>query len=95
MLNSRRWFHRFGIVVAVALLMILTVDAQRRRFRFVAPSPGATVPYDGRFTVVRLWYQHYAGWSYDYPDMERNVTLDPTNGAFKFGVNYIIYGLTH
>ena len=75
MRNPRRWFHRLGIVVAVAALMILTVDAQRRRLRFVAPSPGASVPYDGRFTLVRLWYPHYDGWSYDYPDMERNFTL--------------------
>jgi hypothetical protein len=75
MLTPRRWFHRFGIVVAVSLLMILTVDAQRGRFRFVVPEPGASVPYDGRFTIVRLWYPDYPGWSYDYPDMERNFTL--------------------
>jgi hypothetical protein len=75
MLNPRRWSHRFGIVVAAALLMILTVDAQRGRFRFAAPPPGASVPYDGRFTMVRLWYPHHPGWSFDYPDMERNITL--------------------
>ncbi len=33
------------------------------------------MPYDGRFTIVRLWYPHYAGWSFDYPDMEQNFTL--------------------
>ena len=32
------------------------------------------VPYDGRFTFVRLRYPEVrsAGWSYDYPAMERN-----------------------
>ena len=77
MFTPRRWFHRFGIVIVVALLMILTVDAQRGRFRsrIELPSPGASVPYDGRFTIVRLWYQEYPGWSYDYPDMERNISL--------------------
>jgi hypothetical protein len=77
MLNSRRGFHCFGIALAVALLMTLTVDAQRGRFRFrfSAPEPGASVSYDGRFTVVRLWYQDHAGWAYDYPDMEQNFTL--------------------
>jgi hypothetical protein len=32
------------------------------------------VPYDGRFTFVRLRYREYgpAGWAFDYPAMERN-----------------------
>ncbi len=32
------------------------------------------VPYDGRFTFVRLRYQVYgrSGWEFDYPQMERN-----------------------
>jgi hypothetical protein len=75
MLNPRRWFPRFWTVAAIALLMTLTVGAQRGRFRFAAPPPGASVPYDGRFTMARLWYPHYPGWSFDYPDMERNFTL--------------------
>jgi hypothetical protein len=75
--NPRRWFLWFGIVAAAALLMVVTADAQRGRFRFrfELPPPGASVPYDGRFTIVRLWYADYPGWSYDYPDMERNITL--------------------
>jgi len=34
----------------------------------------ANVPYDARFTFVRLRYQEYgpAGWAFDYPAMERN-----------------------
>ena len=77
MLNPRRWSYRSGIVAAVALLAVLTVDAQRGRFRFrfALPEPGASVPYDGRFTLVRLWYRDHPGWSFDYPDMERNFTL--------------------
>ena len=36
----------------------------------------APVKYDGRFTIVRLWYPHaIPGWSFDYPDMEQNLTL--------------------
>jgi hypothetical protein len=33
------------------------------------------VPYDGRFTVARIRYNAFPGWSYDYPDMERNLTM--------------------
>ena len=33
------------------------------------------VPYDGRFTFVRVRYAGYAGWSFDYPDMEHNLTV--------------------
>ena len=33
------------------------------------------LPYDGRFTFVRLRYQVHgrSGWEFDYPDMERNL----------------------
>jgi len=33
------------------------------------------VPYDGRFTFVRVRYQVHgrSGWEFDYPDMERNL----------------------
>ena len=32
------------------------------------------VPYDGRFTFVRMRYTEYgrSGWQFDYPQMERN-----------------------
>jgi len=75
MLSPRKPVHRFAIVIACALLAVLAAHAQRRGFRLNLPPPGATVPYDGRFTVVRLWYPHHPGWSFDYPDMERNLTL--------------------
>ena len=65
--------------MAVALTLLVPLAAQRRdgrRFGLGGELRGAnTVEYDGRFTIVRLWYPHYGGWSYDYPDMEQNLTL--------------------
>jgi hypothetical protein len=67
---------RQAIVIVLALLLILPLEAQRRRFGFGTVLPrGTAVEYDGRFTIVRLWYANYGGWSYDYPDMEQNLTL--------------------
>lgn len=66
------------VMVAITLLLILPLSAQRRgRFGGFGsqPTAGASVPYDGQFTIVRLWYPHYGGWSFDYPDMEQNLTL--------------------
>jgi hypothetical protein len=31
-------------------------------------------PYDGRVAIVRVRYQAYPGWAYDYPAMERNLS---------------------
>ncbi len=71
---------RLAIVIVVALVLIRPLAAQRRdgrRFGFGSlPPTGSSLEYDGRFTIVRLWYPHYGGWSYDYPDMEQNHT-DP------------------
>ena len=36
-------------------------------------SVGIPEPYDGRFTLARLWYPMYGGWSFDWPDMEENL----------------------
>ncbi len=68
---------RVAIVIAITLLLILPLSAQRRgRFGFGSlPAAGASIPYDGQFTIVRLWYGNYGGWSFDYPDMEQNLTL--------------------
>jgi len=66
---------RLIAVVILAATAILTAQAQRRQFRFGAPAPDEhRLPYDGRFTIVRLWYPYHGGWSYDYPDMEQNFT---------------------
>lgn len=68
--------RRYALVIVVALLLILPLEAQRRRFGFGSLPPAANqVEYNGTFTIVRLWYPHYGGWSYDYPDMEQNLTL--------------------
>lgn len=51
-----------------AILAASAASAQRRAF--VEPN----VPYDGRFTFVRLRYTNPGpgGWAFDYPAMERN-----------------------
>jgi hypothetical protein len=73
---ARTRLYRTAIVIFIALLLILPLDAQRRRFGFGSiPLGGTGIEYDGRFTIVRLWYPYYGGWSYDYPDMEQNLTL--------------------
>src|SRR5262245_12297599 len=66
----RRWLVG---VLAVAVFGAAAA-AQRGGFRFRLPRQEPNVPYDGRFTFVRVRYIEYrsAGWSYDYPEMERN-----------------------
>jgi hypothetical protein len=76
MLHRGRSVRHFALVLLVALVATLALQAQRRQFRFGQPLPGPScVTYDGRYTIVRLWYPHHPGWSYDYPDMEQNFTL--------------------
>jgi hypothetical protein len=75
-MNRRR--TRLVMVVLVALALALPALAQRggRRFGFRwIPTDASPIKYDGQFVIVRLWYPHYPGWSYDYPDMEQNLTL--------------------
>src|SRR5829696_8543413 len=71
---KRRWSGRLAILVLLISMVALPALAQRGR-RFFIPASAAPVKYDGRFVIVRLWYQAYPGWSYDYPDMEQNLTL--------------------
>ena len=76
MLKPGRTVRRLALIVLVTVMAGLSLQGQGRRFRFSAPPPDPNpLPYDGRFTIVRLWYPHYGGWSYDYPDMEQNLTL--------------------
>ncbi len=68
-----------GLAIVGALMLVLSLEAQRRDgrrdpFGSLARAAGSA-EYDGRFTIVRLWYPYYGGWSYDYPDMEQNLTL--------------------
>jgi len=62
--------------VTAVLVAVPALSEQRfgrRGGPFISdPSP---VEYDGKFTIVRLWYSSYPGWSFDYPDMEQNLTL--------------------
>ena len=60
----------------LSVLVPLSLAAQRgRMFGFGRRGAVyANVPYDGRFTVVRLRYRQYGGWWADYPEMERNLT---------------------
>ncbi len=72
----RRIAAAFFVSVMLAAIPI-GVDAQRgggmfNRFR---GQQWGNVPYDGRFTVARIRYNMFPGWSFDYPDMERNLTM--------------------
>ncbi|MDA1082102.1 MAG: DUF4159 domain-containing protein [Gemmatimonadetes bacterium] len=63
-----------AIVLAVAVLAAVSAIAGaqrgfRQRRAFIEPNP----TYDGRFAFVRLRYQRYNGWDFDYPAMERNL----------------------
>src|SRR5262245_27584966 len=75
---TRHPVRRLAIGLLAAMTLALPAIAQRGPGRFGVgalsgdPSP---IDYDGRFVIVRLWYPHYRGWSYDYPDMEQNLTL--------------------
>ena len=70
---------RMAVVVGIATTLLAPLEAQRqggRRFGLLSsPRAANSVEYDGRFTIVRLWYPYYGGWSFDYPDMEQNLSL--------------------
>lgn len=66
----RRWI---ALVAALAIAASFALPVAAQRWRRWSPAPVA-LDYDGRFTIVRLWYPYYAGWSYDYPDMEENLS---------------------
>ena len=70
---------RYPILILLVLALLVPLAAQRRdgrRFGLgLQPRAANSVAYDGQFTIVRLWYPHYGGWSFDYPDMEQNLTL--------------------
>lgn len=71
-MRKPRW-----LVGLLLVLAVLPLAAQRRGFgggRGFTPAPAA-FPYDGKFAIVRLWYPHYGGWAFDYPDMEQNLNL--------------------
>jgi hypothetical protein len=62
---------RWALAGIVLVLSSATADGQR--FGFRSPRVPTPAPYDGQFTLARLWYDHFPGWSYDWPDMEDNL----------------------
>ena len=78
---------RVAGTAALALLVAGLAFAQRGSFRDFEgaqdrPAPAANVPYDGRFTFVRLtydtlpggyWYRGQPAWSHGYPTSEGNL----------------------
>ena len=58
------------VVAAFAALAVTSSIASSQWRMYIEPN----VPYDGRFTFVRLQYTVYgrSGWEFDYPAMERN-----------------------
>jgi hypothetical protein len=70
----RRRAVAFGLALIAVVALTLPVLAQRFG-RFRLPTGASNVPYNGEFTIVRLVYDRYPGWSYDYPEMEQNFTL--------------------
>jgi hypothetical protein len=74
---SRRTSRLIGMVLLLSLALALPALAQRgRRFGFgFSPAAASPIEYDGRFVIVRLWYANHPGWSFDYPDMEQNLSL--------------------
>ena len=59
-----------ALIAAVAAAPLLAQGFRGWRGTAIEPN----VPYDGRFTFVRLRYPEVrsAGWAYDYPAMERH-----------------------
>src|SRR5919202_2617845 len=58
---------------ALLVALVLAAPLAAQRWRRVEFEPN--VPYDGRFTFVRLRYNVHgrSGWEFDYPDMERHL----------------------
>jgi hypothetical protein len=80
MSHPSRFVRLLGFALIAALVAVVSLQAQRRGggggFRFGPPAPAASCnPYDGRLSLVRLWYANHPGWSYDYPDMEHNFSV--------------------
>jgi hypothetical protein len=73
--SSRRLVLVFLLAAALALPALAQRGGGRRFGSGLMPREASPVTYDGRFVIVRLWYSGYRGWSFDYPDMEQNLTL--------------------
>jgi hypothetical protein len=67
----RSWLA--ALLLVLLALLVLPLDAQRRGGR--PSSLDVLMPgrYDSRFTLARLYYPRYPGWSFDWPDMEEHL----------------------
>jgi len=102
-MRSRRTVAAVALVLAAVVAVPLVVSAQRGggggfgrffggggRGRNTVLLPN--LPYDGRFTMVRIRYTSAGRWSADYPTMEQNLTemlpeLTPMDSAHLDGSN--------
>src|SRR5574339_1289217 len=63
--------RRSWLPLLLSALTVVPLAAQR--YGGFRPSLSRPARYDGRFTLARLTYPFYPGWSYDWPDMEENL----------------------
>jgi hypothetical protein len=76
---------RQAVAAGVAALAAVAASAAAQGWPYRGPGLEPNVSYDGRFTFARIRYSGHPGWSFDYPQMERNfmrvmaelTTLEP------------------
>src|SRR4051794_15986443 len=82
MVRSSRRLPIVGVALALLLCLAVTAAAQRRGFFYGWDETVKNVPYDGRFTFVRIRYTpapggYWAGgrpsWVHGYPVAEQNL----------------------
>ena len=61
-----------GLAAVLVAVLAAPVWAQRNRWGWGYSAPAAR-PYDGAFTLARLYYADHGGWAFDWPDMEYNL----------------------
>ena len=64
---------RRGISWLAGLLLVAAPIVAAAQIRFGFGFGYRNAPYDGRVALLRVRYQRYSGWAYDYPAMERNL----------------------
>ena len=67
--------RRSWLTILLLVMVTLPLTAQRGGWRSMSQFRSTSLPYDGHFTFARLWYPHHTGWSYDWPEMEDNLSL--------------------
>ena len=61
------------LVLLATIVAALAVPAWAQQTRGWGWGSPATRPYDGTFTLARLWYADHGGWAFDWPEMEQNL----------------------